>query len=85
MSGCFVVRGVVWCGFPFPFFSSFPSFSIFPFSLSLVGVCWVSVGGVGWVGVCVCVRLGVLIDVAAPQRGNQVKQVIYDLAKTATN
>ena len=47
-----------------------------------VWVCWVGgsvgvCGCVGWVGqwVCVCVGLGVLIDVAAPQRGDQVKQV----------
>ncbi len=75
-----MVWGVVWCGSPSLLFSSFP-FS--PFLFSLVGVC----GCVGWVGqwVCVCVGLGVLIDVAAPQRGDQVKQVIYDLAKTATN
>ncbi len=70
MSGCFVMRGVVWCGSPFPS-SSFPW--------------WVCVW-VRWVGWArVCVGLGVLIDVAAPQRGDQVKQVIYDLAKTATN
>ena len=49
-----------------------------------VGVC------VGWVGLgCVDVWAGwqsLLIDVAAPQRGDQVKQVLKkDLAKTATN
>src|SRR6266498_5259454 len=71
--GCGVVR------VPFP---SLLLLSLFPFLFSLVGVC----GCVGWVGqwVCVCVGLGVLIDVAAPQRGDQVKQVIYDLAKTVT-
>ena len=47
-----------------------------------MGVC---MGVLGGLGVCVCVGLGVLIEVAAPQRGDQVKQVIYDLAKTATN
>ena len=73
MSGCVVVRGVVWCGSPFPF-------SLLSFGL---GVC---VGVLGGLGACVCVGLGVLIDVAAPQRGDQVKQVFYkkDLAKTAT-
>ena len=42
-------------------------------------------GVLGGLGACVCVGLGVLVDVAAPQRGDQVKQVNYDLAKTATN
>ena len=43
------------------------------------------VGGLGGLGMCVCVGLGVLIDVAAPQRGDQVKQVFIkkDLAMTA--
>ncbi len=46
MSGCFVVRGVVWCGSPFPS-SSFPLLSSFPW--------WVCVW-VRWVGwACVCV------------------------------
>ena len=78
MCGVGVVRGMsadyewmfcgVGCGVVRVPFSSFP-FSPFLFSL---------------VGVCGCVGLGVLIDVAAPQRGDRVKQVIYDLAKTAT-
>src|SRR6266542_5527325 len=87
MSGCFVVRGVVWCGSPFPS-SSFPLLSSFPWWVCVwvgwVGWACVWVRGVGWACVCVCVGLGVLIDVAAPQRGDRVKQVIYDLAKTAT-
>ena len=73
--GCGVVR------VPFP---SLLLLSLFPFPLFLGGCVWVCWVG-GSVGVCVCVGLGVLIDVAAPQRGDQVKQVIYDLAKTATN
>ena len=71
MSGCVLVRGVVWCGSPFLF-----SFLIFFFFLWVgrVGVCVV-----GWVGLgCVDVWAGwqsLLVDVAAPQRGDQVKQV----------
>ena len=72
---------VLWCGV----WCGAGPLSLFPLSSSLVGVCvGVCVGcWVGWE--CVCVGLGVLVDVAAPQRGDQVKQVIYDLAKTATN
>jgi len=78
-AGCGVVR------VPFP--------PLLLFSLSFFSwwvcawVCWVCVSVLGVRGVCGCVGLGVLIDVAAPQRGDQVKQVFFikkDLAKTAT-
>ena len=72
MSGCVVVRGVVWYGSPFLFFLNF-------LLLPLGWACWcVRLVGLGWE--CVDVWAGwqsLLIDVAAPQRGDQVKQVFY--------
>jgi len=39
----------------------------------------------GLMCICVCVGLGVLIDVVSPQSSDKMKKVIYDLAKTAIN
>jgi len=67
----------------------FPLLLLNFFLLPLGWACWCVCGWLGWVrSVWMCGRVGspLLIDVAAPQRGDQVKQVFYkDLAKTATN
>ena len=60
---------VLWCGV----WCDAGPLSLFPLSSSLVGVCvGVCLGVLGGLGECVCVGLGVLVDVAAPQRGDQV-------------
>ena len=70
-AGC----GVVWVPFPLFFLSLFLNFLLLP----LGWVCWcVWLVRLGWE--CVDVWAGwqsLLIDVAAPQRGDQVKQVSY--------